>query len=310
VYSRRREQGDPVHLEHKEVRRVYGMLIDKAKREHWDGFLVSLEERTIWTAHRYMSGDPTDGGQARIPPLRGNQTSVGEDEKSLVETNEDKSRVLRATFFPELERVDMSHADVIYLAPKFKFSPITDEQIHRAIAKLGPFKVPGLDGIPNIMLMKCADLLVPHLGPLYQENFKLSMYPNRWKDSVMVVLRKPGKGDYKAPNVHRPVALLNTIVKVMSTCVAEDLIHATETHRLLPNNHFGSCPRCTTTDLLHYVTKFIKDAWRRQEVMSALFLDIKSAFPSVMLEQLVHDMRTRGVLSQYTDWISHKVNGR
>ena len=51
----------------------------------------------------------------------------------------------------------------------------------------------------------------------------------------------------------------------------------------------------------------MKDTWRRQEVVSALFLDIKSTFPSVVLEWLVHDMRNRGVPRQYTDWISHKV---
>jgi len=309
VYSRKREQDDPVHLEHKEVRRAYGMLVDKAKREHWDGFLASLDKRTIWTAHQYTSGDPKDGGWARIPPLRGSQTSVGADEERLVESNEDKSRVLCATFFPELERDDTSHADIIYLAPKFKFSLITDEQIHRAIAKLGLFKVPGPDGIPNIMLIKCADLLIPHLGPLYWTTFKLGVYPAGWRDSVTVVLRKPGKADYTALNAHWLVALLNTIVKVMSACMAEDLIHAAETHGLLPNNHFRSHPRCTTTDSLHYVTKFVKDAWRKQEVVSALFLDIMSAFPSIMLEQLVHDMRIRGVPSQYTNWISCKVNG-
>ena len=115
-----------------------------------------------------------DGGQARIPPLRGSQISDGADEEGLVESNEDKSRVLHATLFPELERDDMSHADVIYQVPKFKFSPITDEQIHRAIAKLGPFKAPGLDGIPNIMLIRCTDLLVPLLGPVYWVTFKLS----------------------------------------------------------------------------------------------------------------------------------------
>src|SRR5882724_12321903 len=156
------------------------------------------------------------------------------------------------------------------------------------------------------MFIRCADLLIPHLGPLYQVTFKLSVYPTGWRDSVMVVLRKPGKADYTAPNVHQPVALLNTIVKVLSACMAEDLTHAVETHGLLPNNHFRSHPGCTTMDSLHYVTKFVKDAWRRQEVVSALFLDIKSTFPSVMLEWLVHDMRNRGVPSQYTNWISRK----
>src|SRR5882724_3141024 len=64
------------------------------------------------------------------------------------------------------------------------------------------------------------------------------------------------------------------------------------------------------TDSLHYVTKFMKDAWRRKEMVSALFLDIRSAFPSVVLEWLVHDMRKRSVPREYTDWITHKVLGR
>ena len=124
---------------------------------------------------------------------------------------------------------------------------------------------------------------------------------------MTIVLRKPGKADYTVPNAHRPVALLNTIAKVLSACVAEDLNHVIETHSLLPKNHFISRPGQTTMDSLHYVTKFVKDTWRRKEVVSALFLDIKSAFPSVVLEWLVHDMRKRGVLKRYTNWITHKV---
>jgi len=57
------------------------------------------------------------------------------------------------------------------------------------------------------------------------------------------------------------------------------------------------------------VTKFVKDVWRKKEVVSALFIDIKSAFPSVVLDHLVHDMRNRGVPRQYTHWITCKVTG-
>jgi len=204
----------------------------------------------------------------------------------VAETNEDKSRILCATFFPELERDDTSHVHVIYLAPKFKFFPITNKQIHRAIARLGPFKVPGPDGIPNVMLIKCTDLLVPHLGPLYQATFKLDIYPISWRDSVTIVLRKPGKADYTVPKAHQPVALLNTIAKVLLACMAEDLTHMVEMQGLLSSNNFGSRPRQTTTDSIHYMTKFIKDAWRKKEVVSVLFLEVSIAFfiPYGMME--------------------------
>jgi len=36
-------------------------------------------------------------------------------------------------------------------------------------------------------------------------------------------------------------------------------------------------------------------------VVSALFLDIKSTFPSVVLNWLIHDIMTRGVPVQYTN---------
>src|SRR5882724_10244813 len=243
AYNRRLELGDLVHFEHRTMRRAYGALIEDTKRAHLEGFLASLDERSVWTAHRYTSGEPSDGGRARIPSLRGGQVSRWSGVEQVAETNEDKSSLLCTTFFPELERDDTSHTDADYLAPKFKFRPVTNEKIHRVIARLGPFKAPGLDSIPNVLLIRCTDLLVPNLGPLYRATFKLDAYPAGWRDSVMVVLKKPGKADYTVPNAHRPVALLNTIAKVLSACMAEDLNHAIETYGLLPKNHFRSRPR-------------------------------------------------------------------
>jgi len=126
----------------------------------------------------------------------------------------------------------------------------------------------------------------------------------------MAVLRKPAKPDYTLPNAHRPIAHINTLAKVLSACVVEDIVHMTEIHKTLPENHFSCWPGRTTSDSLHFITKFVKDAWRKNEVVSALFLDIKSTFPSVMLERLVHDMRFRGVPSQDTNWIRCKTQGR
>jgi len=41
-----------------------------------------------------------------------------------------------------------------------------------------------------------------------------------------------------------------------------------------------------------------------------MFLNNKSAFPSIILNQLVHNMRQRGMPEQYTNWIRNKVEGR
>jgi len=115
--------------------------------------------------------------------------------------SEDKSWVLWEAFFPRLEHMAPTYEDAEYPWMKFNFIAIKDEQIHRAISCLEPYKAPGADGISNMVLIQCVELLIPHLGPIYQATLRIGVYPDHWKNSVTVVLRKLSKSDYTIPNV-------------------------------------------------------------------------------------------------------------
>lgn len=78
----------------------------------------------------------------------------------------------------------------------------------------------------------------------------METYPERWKESKTIVLHKPGKADYIIPKVHRPIALTDTIAKVLSLCIAKMIVEQAEKSGLLPNTHFGGRPRRATTDTL------------------------------------------------------------
>jgi len=160
------------------------------------------------------------------------------------------------------------------------------------------------------MLICCADLLVPHLGPICQETFTIGIYLAQWCDLVTIILRKLAKPDYTALNAHWPIPL-NQHARQSTVCVCHrgPGKYGQDT-QAPPENYFGSHPGRTTTDSIHYVTKYIKDAWRKGEVISTLFLDINSAFHSMVLDQLVNDMQHRGIPMQYTDWIKCRVCGR
>jgi len=103
--------------------------------------------------------------------------------------NADNSEVLCDTFFLKPIVDDACKAGKEFPAPNFKYKPITNSQIEWAIAQLGPYKVPGADGIANVVFMQCMGLLVPHLGLIYRVIFMLKTYPKQWKESNMVVLR-------------------------------------------------------------------------------------------------------------------------
>ena len=50
---------------------------------------------------------------------------------------------------------------------------------------------------------------------------------------------KPGKGDYTQPKSYRPIALLNTIGKILDAIIARRISFAVEMHGLLPGEHMG-----------------------------------------------------------------------
>jgi hypothetical protein len=130
-----------------------------------------------------------------------------------------------------------------------------------------------------------------------------------WKESVTVVIRKPSKSNYSTPKAYRPIALLNTMWKVITAIVANHISYYTEKHQLLPTNHFSGRPGRTTTDAIHLLTNSIKAAWRKWKVVSVLFLDIEGAFPNVNPERLIHNLRKCKVLDKYTNFVQGMLDG-
>ena len=53
--------------------------------------------------------------------------------------------------------------------------------------------------------------------------------------------------------------------------------------------------------------KFIFDQWRTGNVVPALFLDVKRAFPSVEIQKLIHNMQMKGVPQEYTNWDPQQI---
>jgi hypothetical protein len=52
------------------------------------------------------------------------------------------------------------------------------------------------------------------------------------------------------------------------------------------------------------------NAWRKGQVVSVSLLDVKGAFPRVDIERLVHNLRTRGVPKEHTEWMMRRLSGR
>ena len=136
--------------------------IDKTKRAHWEDWLESITDETLWKAHKYATTDYATTSASSLLPLQDTTTTDG----ALLTTNADKSQALYRVFFPSQDVRQEEYDESSYPEPAFPYRTIWARQIVRAINRLSPFKAPGPDGIPNAVIMQSRDLLVPYLLPL------------------------------------------------------------------------------------------------------------------------------------------------
>jgi hypothetical protein len=225
-------------------------------------------------------------------------------------SNEDQARVIAESFFPPPPATSTVPADYRYPKPVAYKARFTREQISRTVSKLSPYKTPGPDGIPNIVFKQTIDIVLDHLYYIYNASLQNGYYFPSWLESLTAVIRKPGRQAYDIPKAYRPIALLNTIAKIFTALVAEDITTLAEQHKLLPACHFGGRPGLRTTDSMQLLTHRIKQAWRNGRVASILFLDIEGAFPNAVKDRLLHNMRKRRVPEALVNIVNVVLTGR
>lgn len=199
AYRSRWWPNHPIHEEHATLRKKYNKTIQYSKQHHWRDWLEKATDPDLWTAHKYISAPAGDGGKTRIPNLTVQDT----EGKHTYSSNEDKSGALAKAFFPKKPmQVSNDPEEEETLQPVCKLDPITKEQIGRHIARLRPYKALGPDSIPNIVLIKCADILIDRLWRIYTATINKGWYYTPWKTFTTIVLRKPGKPRYDTPKAY------------------------------------------------------------------------------------------------------------
>jgi hypothetical protein len=111
--------------------------------------------------------------------------------------------------------------------------------IINTLQKLNLFKAPGLSGISNAILKNCASIIVPYLSTIYTATCSLNHYPENFRKFYQTVIPKPGQVSYELPNSYCPIALIESLAKVQSTIITEDLSYECEAFHLLPECQFG-----------------------------------------------------------------------
>ncbi|KAF8718609.1 hypothetical protein AX14_011709, partial [Amanita brunnescens Koide BX004] len=122
------------------------------------------------------------------------------------------------------------------------FPPISKKEIWDALRPTANSSAPGPDHV-TWRHLKLA-LSIPEtddaLMTLFNKVCFTGTWPSHFKDSVSVIIPKPSKPDYSILKAYRPIALLNTIGKLLTKILANRMQHDAAQYSLLHRDQFGA----------------------------------------------------------------------
>lgn len=160
------------------------------------------------------------------------------------------------------------------------YPPIVKSEVSKVLAKAQPKKSCGIDGIENETLRLASAPLVPLLTPLFNDIIQLISFTTLWKSAVTIIIRKAGKKDYTQLEAYHLIALLNSIFKIFELLIARQLTHWAELQKILVEGHLGGRKGLGANETLFLLDKWVRAKWSKGETVEALFLYLKSAYPS------------------------------
>ena len=265
------------------------------------------DPKKIWKMAKWARGDTN---QRSTPPQF---PAIKDKEGTLQETLEGKAKALAQEFFPEPTPVDLSDIpNTVYPEEIPVDCEITPGEVQKIFSQLAAYKAPGPDQIPNLFLKQTKTELSELVAPFMQACIQKGYLPKPFKTSTTVVLRKPQKPDYSKAWAYRPIALLNTISKVLEALVAKRLSTEAEERNLFPQHQMGARPGRSTISALELITEQVQAIWgtHKGHVASMLCLDISGAFPSVSHPRLIHHLKACQIPSNLVQFVQSFLQDR
>ncbi len=192
--------------------------------------------------------------------------------------------------------VDLTMLEPLPRRPAREWAPFPALELTQALSACSGNSAPGPDHVTWVHLKRivaapgCCEVLLA----LANACLRVGHWPGHFKDSVSVVIPKPGKPSYSTPQAFRPIVLLNTIGKLFEKMIANRFQFDMIALDLVHPNQFGGVRQRSTEDAGAYLTHLVRAGWARKLKTSVIAFDIAQFFPSLNHEFLLAVMEQQG----------------
>jgi hypothetical protein len=194
-----------------------------------EGHPDNPHNRGLWKLNKWSRKKIGIQGEQPIIPIL---WETEDDE--LLTTNNEKAEILATKFFPQSGAADLRDITDEQFERFTIPEKVTANELAEVISTLPNQKASGPDIIPNEAWKALKETIAPGLAETVTKIFQRGELPAVLKESTTVVLRKEKKKDYSLPSSYRPIALENTLAKIIEKVIANRMITEAEKRGLIP----------------------------------------------------------------------------
>ena len=287
-----------------------GKVIRKQKRDEFRKVMQESEQtpKRLFEATKWARNTIADTlTQRTIPPLH----KRGQPE--LATTTQEKAKIMFQTHFPSPSKVSMNDTENFnYPSPIDDDAPLSLREIRQATYKAAPDKAPEQTDYTNRIIRMLVNGAPEQIRSLFERCIQEGIQSTQFKSATTIVLRKSGKKNYSNLKAYRPIALLDTLGKILKSIVSERLRYAIEMYNILSSTQMGARKHKSVDIALQLITEKIHTIWSgtKKRVVTLLSLDGEGAFDNVTHSRLLHDMRKRRVLKLLLRFVEDFLKNR
>ena len=210
----------------------------------------------------------------------------------------------------ESEHTHICMEDVVNVG-SYYFTDIfvdTDDVI-KAINMITMSESAGPDGIPGVLMRKCAECLSFPISVLWNESVRTGITPVRLKDGITLPAQKPG-ADRTDPSSYRPLCLTSHLAKTFERILKKKLQKHLEDNGLIGDFQHGfRAERSCLSQLLQMSENMLLELEQGSNY-DTIYLDFAKAFDKVDYGILASKMKRKRVSGNVARWIINFISGR
>jgi hypothetical protein len=274
-------------------------VLELKLKTHWRKFVADCDDNAVFKAYRYTK-----------PSNCNNIALLLDDNNNLTSNKEEQARLPFNGTSDVPVNIDTRDFSPHFFTPPFHFPPITPLEISCIVDYLPKKKACGHDNVPNKLIKWGYPVLQDILTRLFNSCLNHGYFPSFWKHAITAIIQKANEELYAMPNAYRPIALLSCLGKLFESIITKHVTFWAENNQVLAEGHFGGRAGRGTDNANLFLTSWICQKWREKKTVSALFLDVKSAFPSVVKERLIDTLQKKKAPPYLSAIISDLLSNR